>query len=169
MPYFRHKSEKLSKRSLEPLLLLDAINHPQGERDVPDDYLPDSPRQWTPTIMRRHLLNQLCIVCEFEKGGSATSAMALTDEPSGPLYWLACPTGTESKIKPFLKSTLKELRGIAIHKQDEAYTTTATDSLFVTFARFGRKRLGKTWKLLQNAVENEFAKSKDPGKSRQRH
>ncbi|KAH8816902.1 hypothetical protein F5884DRAFT_721659 [Xylogone sp. PMI_703] len=112
----------LQKRFHEALLMLSILDKNQGER-LDEDELPDLDDNYMDLEtmkLRRAFLKSLAYLCDYEKGGSSTTAIALEQRPDTVVYWLAS-NANSTKINgeicdqalDFLKDILSSLREVS--------------------------------------------------------
>jgi len=91
---------KLLKRFYEALVMLDVLGNSRGDRteeEALDSELEAS--DLGPDKLRRSFIRHLAYLCDYEKGGDRTTAIALEQTPQGITYWLA------SNKTPYKRST----------------------------------------------------------------
>lgn len=152
------RSNKREKRFYEPLIVLVALRQVLGDRIRGDPVSSDSGSSWGRVNTRRQMLHGLCMMCDYDKGGDTVNAIALEERPEGPMYWVACNDGADSKIKPFLTEILEKLKDTAQPNIKAGILDELTEWLFQTFTEFNLPRLKKTWELLQKELRIESEK-----------
>ncbi|KAI0389383.1 hypothetical protein F5Y17DRAFT_449070 [Xylariaceae sp. FL0594] len=100
---YNGKYSKLWRRFYEPLVLLSILGSTRGRHS-------DAP---VSTPLHRFLDN-LAYICDHQKGGNTTSAVAIEDTPQLAVFWVAsnCPNQC-GKTVPFLRLVLESARAIA--------------------------------------------------------
>lgn len=97
---------------------------------------------------RRRLLRNLAFICDFEKGGDTTTAIAIEERHDTFNFWVGCNTDPTKRIIPFLISVLCTLKELS-HGQGEPSLETQFTRECVMFAQ---NRIKKEGKLLKNAI-----------------
>ena len=92
------------------LVLLHSLGRTQGERIGPSKAhrLSETPDQW-----RRAFLNDLASMCDFKKGGSTVTAIALEQTPKNHIFWIASNTNPAKLGAPFLRNLLSKLANVS--------------------------------------------------------
>lgn len=147
--------QKYQRRLYEPLALLAALGQVQGER-IESIHLSLSDTNVDITLERRRILEELCKMCDFRKGGDTVTAMALEATP--PTYWVATSEPGSRLTKPFLERILRAIAGNLRDLPDGGNSEAFEKFLFEDFTIFHWPRLRKTWKILQNALREEQAR-----------
>lgn len=98
---------KLIKRFYEPLRVLHGLGQTRGKHTV-------VPRSADPSDQsRRRLLENLAYLCDYEKGGSSTAALALEGQDTGYVIWIASNGASKlAKMQPFLESSIVNIRRV---------------------------------------------------------
>lgn len=147
----RSKEEKLIKRFYEVLVLLRVLGQVQGDK-INRQTLGDADiHSMTAVEMRRMVMNHLCTMCDFLKGGDTVTAMAVENLPQGPRYWVAAH-GQLKKIVAFLSRVLGML-GSWTSADDQL---DLEGRLFDIFVEFHRPRIAKYLGVLRGSIENEL-------------
>jgi len=94
---------KLVDRFYEPLVLLRVFGQVREERTPMEQFL------GTDKCVRRRFLRNLCYVCDHEKGGDATTAIALSECPELYTFWVAANCNASAKAIPFVKDVMRLL------------------------------------------------------------
>jgi hypothetical protein len=134
---------KLWCRFFEPLILLETLGKTRGQSSLrSQDYRPS-----------RRLLDSLAYICDREKGGATTSAIALEDQEKCYCFKFACndTSKADSTVK-FLIRTLEEAKSIVKGKQDQG--SDEVDAFIENCVNFSRKRITKERKLLLRAIKS---------------
>src|SRR4051812_22766659 len=101
------KRRTLLHRFYEPLVLLYVLDPTQGDHILRQDpeRLPSG--EISLLELRRRLLDSLSYVCDFDKGGDTTTAIAATSTPL--TYYVASNKNPAEQVVPFLRSLLRQL------------------------------------------------------------
>jgi hypothetical protein len=109
----------LSRRFYEALVLLAVLGQNRGDRIDEESFeSEDDPSGLDINQLRRSFIRHLAYLCDYDKGGDQTTAIALEQTPQGITYWLAsnkCPdpaSGTKDKAKVFLEDVLESAAGV---------------------------------------------------------
>jgi hypothetical protein len=136
---------KLVNRFYEPLVLLRVLGQVQGDRTFVE------PFSGSDQCIRRRFLRNLCYVCDYEKGGDTTTALALAERPDIYTFWVATNVGASPKILPFLEDVLQNLRTTSCFAPDEkGFTPPHIEKKCLEFAR---SRIKKEISLLKVAAK----------------
>ncbi|TVY82417.1 hypothetical protein LSUE1_G005846 [Lachnellula suecica] len=104
--------------------------------------------------LRRPFLRHLAYLCDYEKGGDTTTAIALQQTPQNIVYWFAsnkCPNkeaGMADKTKRFLEEVLGSLKSL---KSDAAEGVAS--ELFDKAVAFSSRRIEDYVKILGREVD----------------
>ncbi|KAF2809198.1 uncharacterized protein BDZ99DRAFT_350290, partial [Mytilinidion resinicola] len=98
---------KVLRRFYEPILILHALDPCRGGRIK--DYPKADPTGVDTTQLRRSLIKYLAYICDYEKGGSTCTAIALQQCSNKVEYWIAANDSVKPKTVQFLKDTLADL------------------------------------------------------------
>jgi len=128
---------KLWRRFYEPLILLKILGSTRGQH---------SP-SLEPTPLHRFLDN-LAYLCDHQKGGNTTSAVAIEDTPERFVFWIAsnCPSQCEKSV-PFLTYTLVSVRSIA--DAPSSQQASLTEELVRRCVEFAQARVKKEASMLK--------------------
>jgi hypothetical protein len=149
-----YNGRKFLNRLFEPLVLLATLGPVQGER-IPNDDFSLSDTDIGVARERRRILEELCKMCDFQKGGGTVTAMALEDTPSGAVYWAATSEPGGKKTVPFLEMILRMLSVERNGLDEEEKAISLENTLFEEFTCFHWPRLQSTWRILQTALQEE--------------
>ena len=97
---------KLLRRFYEPLVLLAVLDPTRGaERPdlVTDRGIDGQQKLW------RNFLDQICWVCDSEKGGDTVTAVACQKTEENPLFWVAANSKSRKKARDHLSWMLSRL------------------------------------------------------------
>lgn len=113
--------------------------------------------------IRRRFLSNLTFLCDYAKGGSSTTAIAVENSYSGNLFWISSNQGTSEIVVAFLKPFM--LSPKEFHIQPKHPNAEAKHELLQTSIRFSDYRIRKQTQALANTasrcqtrlVENKVA------------
>jgi hypothetical protein len=90
------------------------------------------------TTLRRSFLSQLAYLCDYEKGGDQTTAIALQQTPQNVIYLFAsnAEPGAKDQTKDFLSCTLKSLSGLQLSEMSQV-----ENKIFAEAVKFSSKRI----------------------------
>jgi hypothetical protein len=144
------KYQRLINRFYEPLVLL-AVLGPTRGRHTPV-------RQATPEqVIRRRFLRNLAFICDCEKGGPTTTAIAVQERPDQFVFWFATNNaGLSEKVFKILDSTLEGLKRIALVPTEDVSAKAVELARMCT--EFARKRVKDEGDLLREHAQ-KLAKS----------
>lgn len=155
---------KIDKRFYEPLVLLGVMSPNRGERIEQEMYHCEDSELRSSVQTRRDLLNQLCVVCDHQRGGDTVTAMALEQKPAGPVFWISAPAKALRKIEPFMVTTLNWLASsVAATSAPDEDKFKQVRELARHFVGFCHLRLTNTRDMLHHVVSNEVASLQQKG------
>lgn len=129
--------QRFLSRFYEQLFLLDALGQTRGE------HLTSSSELDHARLIRRRFLQNLCFICDFKKGGSTCTAIALEELDTGYTFFISSNKET-GRIAAFVQSVLGILRAVALQNgTNEAYTESKLFKLCISFAAQRIKEEGK--------------------------
>ncbi|KAL2871437.1 nucleic acid/nucleotide deaminase domain-containing protein [Aspergillus lucknowensis] len=142
-PYHR-----LLARFYEPLFLLKALGETRGGHSN------ELPSRDADQERKRTFLKNLAYVCDFEKGGETTTAIALEELPDCYRFWVASNKGAEELVD-FLNKVLNTLRraGSSASLDPQAIER----NLVQDCVDFASRRIAKERKFLQREAEKCIA------------
>ena len=135
-------------RFYEPLVVLYVLDHTQGDRlsrAATDTMTDDS----TVLELRRHFLEALSYLCDFEKGGETMSAIFVTGEPL--TYHFARNKTPDQKSIDFLADILSRLS--SFYDQSDVRKRQAEGNILEKAVLAGQKRLSTYWSFLQASLD----------------
>lgn len=105
---------KLLKRFYEPLVLLSILGRNRGEHLNEEGFeVLEDPTVLDNYKLRRSFVRNLAYLCDHQKGGDPTTAIALQQLPQNIVYWFASNrTPLNDTAEIFLRGTLKTLVGL---------------------------------------------------------
>jgi hypothetical protein len=138
-------NDKLINRFYEPLVLLKILGQVQGERSPVEAF------DGTDQSIRRRLLRNMSYVCDYEKGGDTTTAMALSERPELYTFWVASNVKISKKILNFVENVLRLLK--RINGLDSCAPPITSDHLVKTCVDFAQSRIKKELRLLKLRIK----------------
>ncbi|KAK6954732.1 hypothetical protein Daesc_004701 [Daldinia eschscholtzii] len=137
---------KLLHRFYEPLILSRVLGQTRGKHT-------SAPQNDERHSSRRRLLSNLAYLCDYDKGGDMTSAVALEDNDQCHVFWVASNTSRAgNKNLEFLQSSLKKIHLIITLGEEQRSTLEAE------FTRacidFAEHRVKKEANLLSKAIRD---------------
>lgn len=106
---------------------------------------------YTTQDVRRRFLKNLAFLCDYKKGGSTATAIAVENCYDCYVFWVASNEGAGDKVVDFLKDVLNSLRMFCepINELDRA---TAEEVLLVRCTAFASDRLRQEARILRNSA-----------------
>jgi hypothetical protein len=132
---------KLWRRFYEPLIMLKILGSTRGEH---------SPLHQQSPVHR--FLDNLAYICDYDKGGLATSAISLETTPEQYRFWIAsnCPK-CSAKSVPFLRDCLQSVRTIT---DSSAYEKVSLQEIFIrSCVQFAKRRVKKEAAMLMTEIK----------------
>jgi hypothetical protein len=143
------KRRALFHRFYEPLVLLFVLDRTQGDhlsRQDPER-LPSG--EFSLPELRRRLLDSLAYVCDFDKGGDTTTAIAAAPTPL--TYYVASNKNPAEQVVPFLRSLLRQLH--ELYDYDDQQLSESESSILWHCVKFSEKRVKVYWKQLGDSLK----------------
>ena len=89
---------KLLNRFYEALVMLPVLGKNRGNRTAEEDFdMEPEASDLGPDKLRRSFIRHLAYLCDYEKGGDRTTAIALEQTPQGITYWVASNKTPDTK------------------------------------------------------------------------
>ncbi|KAF4819271.1 hypothetical protein CGCSCA5_v004619 [Colletotrichum siamense] len=125
---------RLTSRFYEALLLLSIIRPVNGPHVIT--------KLDTNTLQgaRRRFLRNLCVLCDYQKGGDSTTSIGAEDRDDTYVLWLSSNEGPRDNVIDFLHTVLEDLRRVMFGGEEQSVV--AEDLLHRTI-RFVSPRLRK--------------------------
>ncbi|KAF9870192.1 hypothetical protein CkaCkLH20_12278 [Colletotrichum karsti] len=98
---------------------------------------------------RRRFLKNLCFICDYDKGGDSTTAIAVEERDDACIFWVSSNEGVRNNVTEFLRNILDEL-GNAIDQQNDQNVDRETFRVLTT--EFASPRIRKEARILRNAA-----------------
>jgi hypothetical protein len=142
------KRRTLLHRFYEPLVLLYVLDRTQGDRISRQDpeRLPSG--EISLQELQRRLFDSLSYVCDFDKGGDTTTAIAAAPAPLK--YYVASNKNPAEKVVPFLHSLLQQLR--ELYDCNDQLPSESESNILRYCVDFSKKRVKEYWKLLRDSL-----------------
>lgn len=138
---------KLIYRFYEVLILLFILGQTRRLRDVNPG--PAS----TPEEARRRLLRNLSYLCDYEKGGKTTTAIAVQENDEGFIFWVAFNCiDPNNKVTSFLRNVLVEVKRVIHTPSDQRILL--EDRFIRSCIEFARSRIHKEIKMLRRSIQD---------------
>ena len=148
-------SGKLLKRFYEPLVLQHVLGNTRGSHISvqPPDGQDES--ELDNCKLRRSFIDMLAYICDYQKGGSTVTAIALEETPAAVVFWVAANKNVSQKVVPFLTAILKNLARHSLHgaTPDSEEFAMAVEDTFKRAVEFGAHRVKKYWRFMQESLE----------------
>lgn len=132
----------VERQFYESQLLLCVLGKVRGEHKKRQNYHGELDQD--ETELRRSFVDKLAYICDFKKGGSTVTALALQKTYQGVVFWLAANETVKPKVIDFLTRVLqllKKLEGEASRKGTET-------QLLALIVPFNKDRLDYYWSAL---------------------
>ena len=142
------KRKKLLHRFYEPLVLLYVLDRTQGDHILRQDpeRLPSG--EISLQELQRNLLDALSYVCDFDKGGDTTTAIAAASAPL--TYYVASNKDAAEEAVPFLRSLLMRLG--ELYNVDPQRLSESENSILKYCVDFSGKRVKTYWRFLRDSL-----------------
>jgi hypothetical protein len=132
----------IERQFYESQLLLYVLEKVRGEHKKRQNYHGELDQD--ETELRRSFVDKLAYICDFKKGGSTVTALALQKTNQGVVFWLAANETVESKVVAFLSQVLRLLK-----KVEGSASRKATETkLLALIVPFNKERLDYYWSAL---------------------
>ena len=153
------KRRTLFHRFYEPLVLLYVLERTQGDHISRQDpeRLPSG--ELSLPELRRRFFDSLSYVCDFEKGGDTTTAIAAAPVPL--TYYVASNKNPARQVVPFLRSLLEQLGGL--YDCDDQLLRESESRILRDCVDFSERRVRKYLKLLRDSLAK--CRNDSPGAS----
>lgn len=89
-------------------------------------------------------MDKLAYICDFKKGGSTVTALALQKTYQGVTFWIAANETVKLKVIKFLQKILQLLKNV-----DSTSRETAETQLLALVVPFNKERLDYYWSALK--------------------
>jgi hypothetical protein len=134
------RDDSLMMRFYEALVLQHVLDRTRGSRIQCEllDSLDDSELGIGNCKLRRSFLNSLAYICDYKRGGTTVTAIALEMRPEGVVFWVAANENVKDEVVLFLRKILEDLGGVASGKKSAAMVE---ESTFRSAVELGMPRL----------------------------
>jgi hypothetical protein len=153
------KRRTLFHRFYEPLVLLFVLDPTQGDHISRQDpeRLPSG--EISLPELRRRFFDSLSYVCDSEKGGDTTTAIAVTPVPL--TYYVASNKNPKELVVPFLRSLLEQLG--RLYGCDDQLLRESESRILRYCVDFSKRRVRDYLKLLRDSLTK--CRNDSPGAS----
>ncbi|KXH52867.1 hypothetical protein CSAL01_12221 [Colletotrichum salicis] len=134
---------RLLFRLYEALILLSII------RPIGGPHVVSQLGNYTMQDVRQRFLKNMAFLCDYKKGGSTATAIAVEDRSDCYVFWVASNEGAGDKVVDFLKDVLKRLRMFCERFDDRV---TAEEALVARCTVFAAARLRQEARILRNST-----------------
>ncbi|KFY98090.1 hypothetical protein V500_01800, partial [Pseudogymnoascus sp. VKM F-4518 (FW-2643)] len=103
-------SPTIERQFYESQLLLHALEKVRGEHKKRQNYHGELDQD--ETELRRSFVDKLAYICDFKKGGSTVTALALQKTYQGVTFWIGANETVKPKVIEFLQKILQVLKNV---------------------------------------------------------
>lgn len=136
--------DRLINRFYEPLVLLRALGKTRGQHTTIAEASGDQQQA------RRQLLDNLAYLCDYDKGGPTTAAVALEEQNDCYVFWVASnDPRIQETVLPFLRSVVDDLHRLT-HESNEEHQRRFAQRCVAFSERRVRKEMGILRHLVQD-------------------
>ncbi|KAF4630477.1 hypothetical protein G7Y89_g7669 [Cudoniella acicularis] len=135
-------SPVVERQFYESQLLLYVLEKVRGEHKKRQNYHGELDQD--ETELRRSFIDQLAYICDFKKGGSTVTALALQKTYQGVIFWLAANETVKPKVIDFLRRVFQLLKKV----EDGASRKTTETQVLALIVPFNKDRLDYYWSAL---------------------
>ena len=139
-------SAVVERQFFESQLLLYVLENIRGEHKKRQNYHGELDQD--ETELRRSFVDKLAYICDFRKGGSTVTALALQRTNQGVIFWLAANETVKAKVILFLRNILELLKKVELG----ASRKTTETQLLVSIVPFNSERIDYYWKALEREL-----------------
>lgn len=132
----------VERQFYESQLLLYVLEKVRGEHKKRQNYHGELDQD--ETELRRSFVDKLAYICDFKKGGSTVTALALQKTYQGVIFWLAANETVKPKVIDFLRRVLQLLKKV----EDGASRKATETQLLALIVPFNKDRLEYYWSAL---------------------
>ena len=137
-------SPLIERQFYESHLLLFMLERVRGDHIKRQSY--HSELDQDETELRRSFVDKLAYICDFMKGGSTVTALALQRTPQGVIFWISANSTVKEKTEVFLRKILQLLKKVEIKR---ASTKSTEAQLLARIIPFNERRLNFYWSALK--------------------
>ena len=135
-------SPTVERQFHESQLLLYILEKVRGEHKKRQNYHGELDQG--ETELRRSFVDKLAYICDFKKGGSTVTALALQKTYQGVTFWIAANETVKLKVIEFLQQILQLLKNV-----DRTSRETTETQLLALVVPFNKERLDYYWSALK--------------------
>ena len=141
----------ISNQFYEAQLLLFVLERVRGEHAKRQNYHGELDQD--ATELRRSFVDKLAYICDFNKGGSTVTAIALQKTFQGVTFWIAANETVKSQVRVFLMEVFLVLKSLK-HEKVDVVSKKGTEALLLAkIVQFNEKRLKYYWSALQGDLQ----------------
>ncbi len=137
----------VERRFYESQLLLYVLEKVRGDHSKRQNYHGELDQD--ATELRRSFVDKLAYICDFKKGGSTVTALALQKTHQGVTFWLAANDTVKPNVKVFLQEILNLLKNIEVSATRDAIEM----QILTKIVAFNVHRLDYYWSALSNNLD----------------
>lgn len=134
-------------RFYEPLVLLRTLGQTRGPHINPSSVRNHQLATCSDVQLRHQFLNDLAYCCDYDKGGTTVTAIAVQTTPQGLIYYVSSNENPKKKICGFLQKLMHRLR-----VYDQTYTEQMEEIVVSQCVEFARPRIRQYWNLLRTEL-----------------
>lgn len=139
-------SPAIERRFYESQLLLYVLENVRGDHSKRQNYHGELDQD--ATELRRSFMDQLAYICDFKRGGSTVTALALQQTPQGVTFWLAANDTVKQRVMYFLQEILTVLKNM----KDGVTKESIEAQLLNRIISFNKERLDYYWSALEDQM-----------------
>lgn len=146
-------NDKLLRRFYEPLILLSVLEPTRGA--LRPDLITDRGLQGRAKLWR-NFLDQLCFLCDAQKGGDTVTAIGAQRTVEHTVFWLGSNSGARNDAKRHVEWILSQLA--RLYELDRDETSEFEDKLIAECVKFSSCRVKTYIKFLLNDIKKSQPK-----------
>lgn len=136
----------VERQFFESELLLYVLENIRGEHKKRQNYHGELDQD--ETELRRSFVDKPAYICDFRKGGSTVTALALQRTNQGVVFWLAANETVKVEVIIFLRNVLEHLKKVELG----ASRKTTETQLLAFIVPFNNERIDYYWKALSRVL-----------------
>jgi hypothetical protein len=140
-------SPTVERQFYESQLLLYVLERVRGDHSKRQNYHGELDQD--STELRRSFVDKLAYICDFKKGGSTVTALALQKTYQGVTFWLAANETVKPKVIDFLRQIFKILK----QAEDGVTKEDLERQLIARIVPFNEERLDYYWSALDKDLD----------------
>ncbi|KAI8295541.1 hypothetical protein K4K56_011359 [Colletotrichum sp. SAR 10_98] len=146
--------KRLTSRFYEALLLLSTLRPVNGPHIIT--------KLDTGTLQgaRRRFLRNLCVLCDYQKGGDSTTSIGAEDRDDTCVLWVSSNEGPRDNVIDFIITVLEDLRRVVLGGEEQ---NVVAEDLLLRTIRFVIPRLRKERSILRRTSRSCAEIVKDNG------